>query len=217
MAFRPRHGRQTHCTRRCVVLKYRSRGRRVDPVIARCDKCAVEFLRTNPTRRFCSRRCQSSSTSRSYRQRVPIDLVTNRDRARHWYWANQERARSRASTWAREHRDHKRAQNSRRRARERGDGERWSHDDWLRLVEAFDHRCAYCGASARLTVDHRVPLMRGGPNTIANILPACKSCNSRKGRRTEAEYLAYLDQIPTRDGSDATMTARGAAQLPNGG
>jgi 5-methylcytosine-specific restriction endonuclease McrA len=53
---------------------------------------------------------------------------------------------------------------------------------WKELQEAFDHRCAYCGkrAKGRLTRDHIVPLSKGGPHTLSNIVPACSSCNSRK-------------------------------------
>jgi len=41
-------------------------------------------------------------------------------------------------------------------------------------------------------VDHRIPLARGGDNTIANILPACGRCNRRKHLMTEEEFRARL-------------------------
>ncbi len=41
--------------------------------------------------------------------------------------------------------------------------------------------CHYCGQrSAHLTMDHLVPLARGGRSTRDNIVCACKTCNTRK-------------------------------------
>ncbi len=64
--------------------------------------------------------------------------------------------------------------------------------EWIALKMRHGGRCAYCGRDANLTVDHRIPLSRGGRNVIANIVPACKSCNSRKHDRTEYEYRSAL-------------------------
>lgn len=54
--------------------------------------------------------------------------------------------------------------------------------------------CAYCGCSVargqNLTLDHIVPLSLGGLHDEANVVPACRSCNSKKGQRTAAEWLA---------------------------
>ena len=44
-------------------------------------------------------------------------------------------------------------------------------------------RCYYCGRCVppgELTMDHIVPLIRGGRSTRNNIVPACRECNSRK-------------------------------------
>lgn len=63
------------------------------------------------------------------------------------------------------------------------------------LVEAHDGKCAYCGKRTDLTADHRIPLCRTEltpTNWIENILPACVSCNSRKGRMTESEFREWL-------------------------
>ena len=42
--------------------------------------------------------------------------------------------------------------------------------------------CAYCGAPAG-TVDHVVPLARGGTNSLDNLVACCAECNASKGAR----------------------------------
>lgn len=44
--------------------------------------------------------------------------------------------------------------------------------------------CFYCGkkfAFKELTMDHVVPLARGGTTTAGNVVPACRPCNKNKG------------------------------------
>lgn len=55
--------------------------------------------------------------------------------------------------------------------------------EWQEVLEAHQHRCAYCGAAGPLEIDHVVALSRGGLHTKSNVVPACKPCNSRKGAR----------------------------------
>ena len=56
-------------------------------------------------------------------------------------------------------------------------------DRWKRQGKA----CAYCPAAAD-TIDHVVPLVRGGTNYEGNLVPCCKPCNSSKGWRTVVEW-----------------------------
>lgn len=53
---------------------------------------------------------------------------------------------------------------------------------WKEMQAAYDHRCAYCRkrAKGRLTQDHLTPLSKGGSHTASNVVPACRSCNSKK-------------------------------------
>jgi 5-methylcytosine-specific restriction endonuclease McrA len=53
---------------------------------------------------------------------------------------------------------------------------------WVEIQAAYDHRCVYCGKrrKGKLTQDHITPVSQGGNHTMSNIVPACKSCNSRK-------------------------------------
>ncbi len=46
-----------------------------------------------------------------------------------------------------------------------------------------DGICYYCQGKfkpADLTMDHIVPISRGGKNNKGNVVPACKECNSKK-------------------------------------
>ena len=57
-------------------------------------------------------------------------------------------------------------------------------------------RCHYCGepfAPNELTMDHLVPLVRGGKSTKGNLVPACKECNSKKKHMLPMEWEEYLE------------------------
>jgi 5-methylcytosine-specific restriction enzyme A len=52
--------------------------------------------------------------------------------------------------------------------------------------------CHYCGKRfrpAQLTMDHIVPLARGGTSTKGNIVAACHACNKKKKLGTPVEEL----------------------------
>ncbi len=69
-------------------------------------------------------------------------------------------------------------------ARKRGISSRLSVEEWRSALARFGRRCCACGSGQSLTIDHVVPLSRGGDNTAENIQVLCGSCNSRKGTRT---------------------------------
>lgn len=88
-------------------------------------------------------------------------------------------------------RDYSRAWAQRRRARKANAEGRFSAAEWTAMVKAHRNRCAYCRRQfRRLTQDHVVPLTRGGRHDATNIVPSCRSCNSRKGQRTQADFIA---------------------------
>lgn len=50
--------------------------------------------------------------------------------------------------------------------------------------------CSICRASENLTIDHDIPISRGGTNEDGNLQLLCNSCNSKKRDYTTEEYLA---------------------------
>jgi 5-methylcytosine-specific restriction endonuclease McrA len=117
--------------------------------------------------------------------------------------AHQEAATERARQWTAAHPDAKAVYQRRYRAahpnavwndnhRKRGAIIRdLTAGQWRDIRAYFLDCCAYCGRQVTdLTQDHLVPLIQGGQHTAENIVPACRSCNSRKGAKSLLAFLA---------------------------
>jgi len=61
------------------------------------------------------------------------------------------------------------------------------------IQKGLCHFCQQFVGTDKLTMDHLVPLARGGKSTRGNIVPACQSCNKNKQLDTPVESL--LDQL----------------------
>ncbi|GBE00282.1 CRISPR-associated endonuclease Cas9 [bacterium BMS3Abin07] len=67
---------------------------------------------------------------------------------------------------------------------------------WKR--KCSEGRCYYCGRNelpGELTMDHIVPVIRGGKSTKNNVVPACKECNNRKKHSLPLEWDEYLKRL----------------------
>lgn len=57
-------------------------------------------------------------------------------------------------------------------------------EQWVAILAAYKHRCAYCGKrSQKLEQEHVIPVSKGGGTVVDNIVPACRSCNATKQAR----------------------------------
>lgn len=60
-----------------------------------------------------------------------------------------------------------------------------------------DHKCMYCGSkSKKLTIDHVIPVSRGGKTNFDNCVAACRPCNNYKDSRKPSEADMYLIRQP---------------------
>ncbi|MEW5745019.1 MAG: HNH endonuclease [Nitrospirota bacterium] len=67
---------------------------------------------------------------------------------------------------------------------------------WKR--KCAEGRCFYCHSrvpAKELTMDHLVPLVRGGRSVKSNIVTACKECNSNKKYLLPVEWEEYLARL----------------------
>ena len=87
--------------------------------------------------------------------------------------------------WRRRRPDKVSAYALRRNASKRAGGGQVSTDEWQAMLDRFSGRCAKCGSSENIHMDHVVPLSRGGAHSIDNVQPLCQTCNLRKHTKTE--------------------------------
>lgn len=102
---------------------------------------------------------------------------------------NPEASKASAARWRKNNPEKIKAKNSATKSRRRkSERKLFSHDDWQSILRQYHLSCAYCGCGGDLTMDHVVPLIRGGRHSVGNIIPACRSCNSSKGRKFIIEW-----------------------------
>ena len=65
---------------------------------------------------------------------------------------------------------------------------------WQNLIQ--NTKCYYCQIPIRrteVTMDHIVPISRGGRSNAGNLVPACKTCNEQKRSLTAVEWQHFLE------------------------
>lgn len=83
-----------------------------------------------------------------------------------------------------QHRWRKRQETHLRRVQKQENGGKITRKQWRELCRQFNHRCASCSRKTKLTMDHIVPLSKGGAHSIENIQPLCMTCNQKKHTKT---------------------------------
>jgi 5-methylcytosine-specific restriction endonuclease McrA len=86
--------------------------------------------------------------------------------------------------------------------------------DWLSLLNRHGYCCAYCGGAGPLSVEHVVPITRGGRHSLGNILPVCRSCNSSQGGRLLSEWRYHTRRGPVGGGSSVLSMRYRQASSP---
>lgn len=79
----------------------------------------------------------------------------------------------------------------RNKARELRESQWWKR----RLAKGACHYCGRMFAPRELTMDHIVPLSRGGRTTKGNVVPCCKECNNAKKQLLPMEWEDYLQRL----------------------
>jgi 5-methylcytosine-specific restriction endonuclease McrA len=146
----------------------------------RCDGCGTDLTGKLVSALYCNRKCKQRAAEKR----------RDRDNAAR-YIEERERRIAYALSYAKRKPEVGQATKNRRKARKRNAGVfQVSGADWLRLCVRYRFCCAYCRQRKPLTMDHVIPLSRGGRHSLGNLLPACASCNSSKSSRFITEWRA---------------------------
>lgn len=180
-AKRGKHGRAYYC-RACAAAKRREYYARTANDTTRAQEAARmrEYLK-DPVRAAADR-----ASSLAWAKANP-KAVNARNTA--WRRANPERCREIQARYRAANPDKGAAHVQRRRARKlAAPVNDFTAADWRDVIHDFNHACAYClRRGVSLQQEHMTPLSRGGGHTRSNIVPACGSCNNRKGTKTLIE------------------------------
>ena len=79
----------------------------------------------------------------------------------------------------------------REKARELRASQWWKN----RLAKGVCHWCGGTFPPEELSMDHIVPVIRGGKSTRGNVVPSCKECNNRKKHLLPVEWEEYLKNV----------------------
>lgn len=110
-----------------------------------------------------------------------------------WNSANQERMNALHARWSKANPEKVALKQSRRAARHAAVLiVPFTAEQWEQRASVFGNRCAYCRCDGPLEKDHLKPLALAGPHILANLRPACRSCNSRKKDMPPLIWLATI-------------------------
>jgi hypothetical protein len=206
----PDHRKQWQADQEIIRRKARQQAR----PDRHCSYCRVVLPKVRTHVKCCGsekcRRAQNAEQKAAERQRWTGQQVqAQRQRERSWreqnpgrvkeknraaYLANRERYKQYQREWRNRNPEKFLEQmalhQSKRRAWKLGnDSRRVTRTEWRRILRRARGRCFYCGEQqARLTMDHVVPLARGGRHAIGNLAPACLRCNQSKGALFVTEW-----------------------------
>lgn len=168
-----------------VSCFHKDRGRR-DGLFSWCKECAKE-KRNVEARRKASSKWHANNpdairkiAARSYKKRA----VRLRELSRLWRKNNPDRLRVQVKAWRKANPDKYQAIVQRRRAAQRNARGFATGGQIKARIDYYGGLCYLCGDPYQ-SVDHVIPLARGGTAWAANIRPACLRCNSKKGARRD--------------------------------
>lgn len=77
------------------------------------------------------------------------------------------------------------------------DREKFTYEEKQRICFKSDNQCCHCGKKIfvgyEATVDHFIPLNKGGSNQFLNLIPLCKKCNEEKEDKLyNIDYITYI-------------------------
>ena len=162
-----------------------------------CRSCLADYRRKNAERerlrtRLWKKRNPERAKQTSKRCAQRPKAVAKR---RAWAKNNREKMRLYTSRWAKRNAAYRKALRFRRR-RQSMIPPREMRALVTAVLAGDAHVCSYCGkgplVGKDLTIDHIVPLTRGGRNERGNLCVACATCNSRKGKKTAEEFRKML-------------------------
>lgn len=186
----------TKCNKISPLSGFSANHTTTDKLSSQCKKCASERskewrLKNKDKHRQYSKEWQKLNPEkrkkqcRKYTQKHREKLCEKR---RERYQRNKDKERENSKKWQLANlQKFRHAQNlckTRRRHQMKKSDDKITFDQWENIKTLAGNRCHYCKKEfKKLTMDHVIPLSRGGEHNPSNIVPACQSCNASKSNK----------------------------------
>ncbi len=138
------------------------------------------------------------------KQRRLADPIKQKEKQKRNYWRHKEKSLKYNAEWRKKNWFHckleSKVKQANKKAKYYGVDGIINRDIVYRVLMSEGFCCHYCKQKmlfGNMTIDHDMPMSRGGDNKESNLLPACTHCNSSKKSKTKNEYLKYLEMIKT--------------------
>lgn len=160
-----------------------------------CEVCGKEYQSTGGGQKYCSecvpvvRAEKNRAYDAKYRKKNP---EKRREGIVRWKKANPEKVKAADAKHRKANRDKCAVTFNKWRAAKYANtpiSEMLTSTEWLAILAEAQGHCAYCDKEAKLTLDHVIPLSKGGKHSKDNVVPACEHCNCSKGNKTVEEWL----------------------------
>lgn len=170
-----------------------------------CSRCGInKKLEAFTKNKKCSEGYERKCKECTQKSRKTPEQISNQKRlaANHYeenkqdylnrvymqYWSDPETFRAYGRKHAKDNPEIYKAARHRRRAKiKENSGNNLTANEIRLLLDNFKF-CIYCNSIHNLSIDHIIPISKGGENTLSNLVVACRNCNSSKRARGE-EFL----------------------------
>ncbi len=192
----PNHKICPQCGEHLSLFKFNPRKKSPD---GRCSYCKVCQNKVSLTWDLNNKERKRAAESEWYRNNKARRKAT----CTAWNEANREQKSATQSKWHKDNPDKNRANTSKRRALEK---DAFVENVSVMVLMMRDGLCCYyCSVPLDFewnpeeyqpdyaTIEHKIPLMRGGEHSYNNCVLSCADCNNRKNTMTDSEFLEKKD------------------------
>jgi 5-methylcytosine-specific restriction endonuclease McrA len=118
------------------------------------------------------------------------NLLVERKRQRDWARNNRDKVAKSERKYYETHPEMIRKKQAARRAKQSGNKTYLiTKSEWLKF---YAQECFYCKSKTKtMTIEHLIPISRGGNHSIGNLTTLCLSCNSSKSGKTWMEWRMW--------------------------